>query len=448
MSQFSSFIVIFFFFLSLVVCSYAINNGFSIELIHRDSYKSPLYNPAQNKSQQIINVLHRSINRVNYINQEFSLTKDKLNLSLTYDDNDGEYLMSYSIGTPPFKVYGLLDSGSNLIWLQCKPCDICYNQTYPIFNPSKSSSYQNIPCSSSACKSTEEVASCSHDRDVCEYTLDYGRGTKTHGDLIWETITLESTSGSIVSFPKIMIGCGHTNTWRTAKNSGIIGLGIGPMSFIKQLGSSTKGRFSYCLIDHRNVNLSSKISFGDAAIVSGDNVVSTPMVKMIGNNQVDYYYLNLKAVSVGSKRIKYSGFKNKGINASTHNILLDSGTTITFVPRHFYHRLESAVKKMVKLERFHDDSGLYNLCYYTTSKQSTSKQPNYPAIVAHFSGGDVKLDSKGYFSFLSKGIECFSIFPHERDLGIYGNNAQVNYLVGYDLKNNIVSFKPTDCSKY
>ncbi|XP_050878862.1 aspartic proteinase CDR1-like [Lathyrus oleraceus] len=394
MSQFSSFIVVFFFFFSLVVCSYAISNGFSVELIHRDSYKSPLYNPTQNKSQQIINALHRSINRVNYVNQEFSLTKDKLNLSLTYDDNDGEYLMSYSIGTPPFKVYGLLDSGSNLIWLQCKPCDICYNQTYPIFNPSKSSSYQNIPCSSSACKSTEEVASCSHDRDVCEYTLDYGRGTKTHGDLIWETITLESTSGSIVSFPKIMIGCGHTNTWRTAKNSGVIGLGIGPMSFIKQLGSSTKGRFSYCLIGDRNVNLSSKISFGDAAIVFGNNVVSTPMVKMIGNNQVDYYYLNLKAVSVGSKRIK----------------------------------LESAVKKMVKLERFHDDSGLYNLCYNTTSKQSTPKQPNYPAIVAHFSGGDVKLDSKGYFSFLSEGIECFSIFPHERDLGIYGNNAQVNYL--------------------
>ncbi|CAL5199741.1 unnamed protein product [Lathyrus oleraceus] len=446
MSKFSSFILIFFCLFSLIFLSHAINYGFSVELIHRDSYKSPLYNPTQTESQKTINALHRSINRANYITKEFSFTKNKLKSSLIYDD--GEYLMSYYVGTPPFKVYSTLDSGSNLIWIQCKPCNICYNQTTPIFNPSKSLSYQKISCSSSRCKSKEEDISCSNDRDSCEYTLDYGRGSKTQGDLILETLTLESTSGSMVSFPKIVIGCGHTNIFPDiGKSSGVVGLAIGPMSLIKQLGSSFNERFSYCLIDYRNVNMSSKLNFGDAAIVSGNNVVSTPMVKMTGNNQTDYYYLNLKAVSVGSKRITYSGFKNKGINASTHNILLDSGTTITFVPRHFYHRLESAVKKMVKLERFHDDSGEL-LCYNTTSKQPTSKQPIFPVIIAHFSGGDIKLDSRGYFRTLSEGIECFSFFPHERDLGIFGHNVQMNYLVGYDLKKNIVSFKPTDCSKY
>ncbi|XP_058725590.1 aspartic proteinase CDR1-like [Vicia villosa] len=403
---------------------------------------SPVYNPTQTKSQKTINSLYRSINRANYIYEEYSFSKNKPTSSLIYDE--GEYLMSYFVGTPPFKVYGILDSGSNLIWIQCKPCIICYNQTTPIFNPSKSSSYQKISCSSSRCKSREEDISCSKDRDSCEYTLDYGRGGKTQGDLILETISLESTSGSIISFPDIVIGCGHTNTLSdTGKSSGVVGLAIGPMSLIKQLGSSFNERFSYCLIDYRNVNQSSKLNFGDAAIVSGNNVVSTPMVKMIGNNQTDYYYLNLKAVSVGDKRIKYSGFKNKGINASTHNILLDSGTTMTFVPRHFYYRLESAVKKAIKLPRFYDDSGAFNLCYNTTFKK-----PKFPLIVAHFSGGDVKLDSKGTFRSLSEGIECFSFFPHERDLGIFGHSVQVNYLVGYDLKNNIVSFKPTDCSKY
>ena len=67
-----------------------------------------------------------------------------------------------------------------------------------------------------------------------------------------------------------------------------------------------------------------------------------------------------------SKRIKYIEFKNKGVNASTHNILLDSGTRVTLVPRHFYHKLESTVKKLVKQERFHDESGEYKLCYNTT----------------------------------------------------------------------------------
>ncbi|XP_058759751.1 aspartic proteinase CDR1-like [Vicia villosa] len=447
MSLFSSFILIFLCLFCLIVCSHAISNSFSVELIHRDSYKSPLYNPTQTEFQKTINALHRSTNRVNYINKRISFTQNKLESFLTYDD--GEYLMSYFVGTPPFKVYGILDSGSNLIWIQCKPCNICYNQTSPIFNPSKSSSYQKISCSSSRCKSREEDISCSKDKDSCEYTLDYGRGAKTQGDLILETITLQSTSGSTVSFPNIVIGCGHTNNLSyTGKSSGVVGLAIGSTSLIKQLGSSINERFSYCLIDYRNANQSSKLNFGDAAIVYGSDVVSTPIVKMIGNNQTDYYYLHLKAVSVGSKRITYSGFKLKGINASTHNIQLDSGTTVTYVPRHFYHRLESAVKKKVKLVRFHDDSGSFNLCYNTTSKQPTTKQSNFPVIIAHFSGGDVKLDPKGYFLSLYEGIECFSFFPIKSDLGIMGNTLQVNYLVGYDLKNNIVSFKPTDCSKY
>ncbi|XP_058777063.1 aspartic proteinase CDR1-like [Vicia villosa] len=446
MLPFSSFIFAFFALSSLIVCSHAINSDFSVELIHRDSYKSPLYNPTQTKFQQIINDAHRSINRSNYINQKISLTKTKFESSLTYDD--GAYLISYYDGTPPFKVYAFLDSGSNLIWIQCKPCNVCFNQTSPIFNPSKSSSYKNIPCYSSRCKTTEAETFCSKDRDACQYTLGYDLNTNTQGDLILETITLKSTFGSMVSFPKIMIGCGYNNSFYSGKSSGIVGLGTGPLSLIRQLGSFIDERFSYCLVDDTNVNLSSKLNFGDAAKVSGKNVVSTPMVKLVGNQQEEYYYLTLKAVSVGSKRIKYKGFKNKGVNASTHNILIDSGTTVTFVPRHFYHKLESTVKKVVKLERFHDDSGNYNLCYNTTLKKNTSKPPNFPVITAHFSGGDVKLDSKGSFKSLSKEIKCLAIFPQKYDFAIFGNKAQVNYLVGYDLKKNIVSFKPTDCSKY
>ncbi|AES68109.1 eukaryotic aspartyl protease family protein, putative [Medicago truncatula] len=72
--------------------SHALNNGFSVELIHRDSFKSLLYHPTETKFERI------------------------------------------------FNVYGSIDTGSDLVWLQCKPCNICYKQTSPIFNPSKSSS--------------------------------------------------------------------------------------------------------------------------------------------------------------------------------------------------------------------------------------------------------------------------------------------------------------------
>ncbi|CAL5199726.1 unnamed protein product [Lathyrus oleraceus] len=286
-----------------------------------------------------------------------------------------------------------------------------------------------------------EDTSCSYGRDVCQYKLDYGHGSNTHGDLSVETLTLDSVSGSFVSFPKIVIGCGHNNgePMYNGPSSGVIGFGSGDTSLIKQLGSSFGKKFSYCLIYEYNkkVNRSSKLNFGENAIVTGDNVVSTPIAKM-----KDYYFLTMKAFSVGTKRIKYKGFKREGTNASTHNIIIDSGTPASILPHRVYYRMKSAVKKMVKLPRFHDHTETFPLCYNTTSKQK------FPPITAHFKGANVKLHSEGTFFSLYKGVECFAFRPHKNGLGIFGNMAQVNYLVGYDLNKNIVSFKPTDCMNY
>ena len=40
----------------------------------------------------------------------------------------GHYLMEVSIGTPPFKIYGIADTCSDLTWTSCVPCNKCYKQ--------------------------------------------------------------------------------------------------------------------------------------------------------------------------------------------------------------------------------------------------------------------------------------------------------------------------------
>ncbi|GAU43732.1 hypothetical protein TSUD_365820, partial [Trifolium subterraneum] len=157
--------------------------------------------------------------------------------------------MTYSVGTPPFNIYGIVDTGSDIVWLQCEPCEQCYNQTTPIFNPSKSSSYKNIHCASDLCKSVRR-SSC-NEQALCEYTIQYGDKSHSAGDISIETLTLDSTTGHSVSFPKTVIGCGHSNTgtFRGAA-SGIVGLGIGPVSLTTQLKSSIGGKFSYCLLPY------------------------------------------------------------------------------------------------------------------------------------------------------------------------------------------------------
>lgn len=162
--------------------------------------------------------------------------------------------------------------------------------------------------------------------------------------------------------------------------------------------------------------MSGKLNFGDDAIATGDNFVSTPLIKMIGNRQKDAYYLALEAFSVRNKRIKYRGVKLEGNNTSTHNIIIDSGTTVSILQHHLYYRMELAVKKVVKLELFQDSTASYNLCYNTTSKQ-----PKFPPITAHFKGADVKLDSKGTFDSLYERVKCFAFRTHKDGFGLFQN---------------------------
>jgi hypothetical protein len=202
------------------------------------------------------------------------------------------------------------------------------------------------------------------------------------------------------------------------------------------LGSSIDGKFSYCLLPSES-NTTSKLNFGDAAVVSGDGVVSTPIVR---KDLFSFYILTLEAFSVGNKRvdIKGSPMDVEG------NIIIDSGTTLTFLPSDVYAKLKYAMVESVNLKRVDDPNHTFDLCYNVTSNGY-----NFPLITAHFKGADVKLHSIGTFVRIADDIVCLAFSPSDDETAppIFGNLAQQNLLVGYDLKQKIVSFKPMDCSK-
>ncbi|KAA3486534.1 aspartic proteinase CDR1-like [Gossypium australe] len=50
-----------------------------------------------------------------------------------------------------------------------------------------------------------------------------------------------------------------------------------------------------------------------------------------------------------------------------------------------------------------------------------------------------------HLPLVSEGMSCFT-FSSFQGLAIYGNLAQMNFLVSYDIENQVVSFKPTQCS--
>ena len=94
----------FFFFLQhIYVYSHTQPTGLTVDLIHREySPLSPFYNPSLTEFDRLHNTIHRPFSRVsNTILSQITSVR-------------GEYLMNISIGTPPFSILGVADTGSDL----------------------------------------------------------------------------------------------------------------------------------------------------------------------------------------------------------------------------------------------------------------------------------------------------------------------------------------------
>ena len=94
------------------------------------SPNTPFYDPLETPSQCITKALRRSINRVNHFKPTSALSTNATQANII--SNGGEYLLEYSVGTPPVQILGIADTGSELIWLQCKPCNVFYKQIAPL----------------------------------------------------------------------------------------------------------------------------------------------------------------------------------------------------------------------------------------------------------------------------------------------------------------------------
>jgi hypothetical protein len=72
--------------------------------------------------------------------------KSKL-FSIPVSPGEGEFLTRFALGIPAQSFTLILDTGSELVWTQCLPCEPCLSQIGPEFNPAVSSTYKPVDCS-------------------------------------------------------------------------------------------------------------------------------------------------------------------------------------------------------------------------------------------------------------------------------------------------------------
>ncbi|KAF9588730.1 hypothetical protein IFM89_015167 [Coptis chinensis] len=366
----------------------------------------------------------------------------------------GEYFMDVFIGTPPKHYSLILDTGSDLNWIQCLPCHDCFEQNGAPYNPQESSSFRNISCSDPRCQlvsSPDPPQPCKLDNQSCPYFYWYGDQSNTTGDFALETFTVNLTSptgdSEFRKVENVMFGCGHWNRGLFHGAAGLLGLGRGPLSFSSQLQSLYGHTFSYCLVDRNSdISVSSKLIFGeDKSLTSHPNLNFTSFVAGKGNSVDTFYYVQIKGIMVGGDVLDIPKDTWNLSQEGAGGTIIDSGTTLSYFADPAYKIIKDAFMKKIKGYPVIKDFPVLDPCYNVTGMKNV-ELPDFSIL---FEDGAVwNFPVENYFIRLDpEEIVCLAILGTPRSsLSILGNYQQQNFHIMYDTKKSRLGFAPMRCA--
>ncbi|GAV77596.1 Asp domain-containing protein [Cephalotus follicularis] len=345
----------------------------------------------------------------------------------------GNYVVTVGLGTPKKDLSLLFDTGSDLTWTQCEPCvKYCYQQKQPKFDPTSSSSYVNISCTSATCNSlisgTGNSPGCSS--STCVYGIQYGDSSYSIGFFGSETLTL-TPNDKIYNF---LFGCGQNNRGLFGLSAGLLGLGRDSISLVSQTTQKYNKLFSYCLPS--SSSFTGYLAFGPTA--SSQSVKYTPLSTVSG--RTTFYGLDITGISVGGTKLSIpaSVFTNSGT-------IIDSGTVITRLPPDAYSPLKDTFKEEMKQYPTAPAVSILDTCYDFSNYSSVS----VPKISFFFSGGvEVPLDIRGILYVLTISQVCLAFAGNSEAnaVAIFGNTQQLTLEVVYDGARGKVGFATGGCS--
>ncbi|KAF9662033.1 hypothetical protein SADUNF_Sadunf18G0011000 [Salix dunnii] len=418
------------------------DNKTSLKVVHKHGPCSKLNQEKTIAAPTDTEILLQDQSRVKSIHSRLSNPKTsggndvKVIDSTTIPAKDGNvigsasYIVTVGLGTPQKELSLIFDTASDITWTQCKPCAIsCYDQKEQIFDPSQSTSYTNISCSSSICSSLTSATGTPPGcvSSTCVYAIQYGDGSFTIGFFGTEKLTLTPTD----AFNNIYFGCGQNNQGLFGGSAGILGLGRDKLSFVSQTAHKYNKIFSYCL-----PSSSSSTGFLTFGCSDTKNAKFTPLSTI----SAGFYGLDFTGISVGGTKLAISASV-----FSTAGGLIDSGTVITRLPPAAYSALRASFRKLMSKYPMTKALSILDTCYDFSNYSTIS----VPKIGFFFSGGvEVDIDVSGVFfaSSISQVCLAFAGNKNATDVSIFGNVQQKTLEVFYDGPAGKVGFASGGCS--
>ncbi|KAL3525029.1 hypothetical protein ACH5RR_013401 [Cinchona calisaya] len=359
-------------------------------------------------------------------------------------------IVALPIGTPPQNQQMVLDTGSQLSWIQCNKRMSPRKPPPPTtFDPSLSSSFSLLPCTNPMCKPRipdfSLPTSCDQNR-LCHYSYFYADGTLAEGNLVREKFTFSSSQ----STPPLILGCAMNST----ENKGILGMNMGRLSFASQINLQ---KFSYC-VPIRQAQVNNKLPTGGFYLghnPSSDsfqyiNLLTFPESQRMPNFDPLAYTVGLVGIRIGPKKLNISESIFRPDAGGSGQTMIDSGTQYTFLVEEAYNKVREEVVRLAgpKLKKGYVYGGSLDMCFDGNPMEIGRLIGD---MVLEFEKGvEILINKERIMDDVGNGVHCLGI-GRSQSLGvasnIIGNFHQQNVWVEFDLANRRVGFGKADCSK-
>ncbi|KAG4966540.1 hypothetical protein AAZX31_14G197600 [Glycine max] len=354
-------------------------------------------------------------------------------------------VVTLPIGTPPQPQQMVLDTGSQLSWIQC------HNKTPPTasFDPSLSSSFYVLPCTHPLCKPRVPdftlPTTCDQNR-LCHYSYFYADGTYAEGNLVREKLAFSPSQTT----PPLILGCSSES--RDAR--GILGMNLGRLSFPFQAKVT---KFSYCVPTRQPANNN---NFPTGSFYLGNNpnsarfryvsMLTFPQSQRMPNLDPLAYTVPMQGIRIGGRKLNIppSVFRpNAGGSGQT---MVDSGSEFTFLVDVAYDRVREEIIRVLgpRVKKGYVYGGVADMCFDGNAMEIGRLLGD---VAFEFEKGvEIVVPKERVLADVGGGVHCVGIGRSER-LGaasnIIGNFHQQNLWVEFDLANRRIGFGVADCSR-
>ncbi|GMN42277.1 hypothetical protein TIFTF001_011490 [Ficus carica] len=360
-------------------------------------------------------------------------------------------IVSLPIGTPPQTQQMVLDTGSQLSWIQChKKAPKVAPPPTASFDPSLSSTFSVLPCSHPVCKPRIPdftlPTSCDQNR-LCHYSYFYADGTYAEGNLVREKFTFSRS----VTTPPFILGCAKD----TSESQGILGMNLGRLSFASQ---AKINKFSYCVPTRFLQPKPGSFPTGSFYLGNNPNSRWFKYVNMLAFRQSQRmpnldplaFTLPMQGIRIGAKKLSIPATVFRPDSSGSGQTMIDSGSEFTFLVDEAYDKVREEIVRLVgpRIKKGYVYGGVADMCFQGD-----------PMVIGRLvgdmafefeNGVEIVAPKERILADVGGGVHCLAI-GRSNMLGaasnIIGNFHQQNLWVEFDLVGRRVGFGKADCSK-